>query len=456
MSTRSATPATGRAPAGERPLPTRRAFLAGLGAVGALALAGCGARSATQVTSGAVELGLWTHDPGYVTAFQNAAASDALMRGSAFAPRIAPVSANGGDLVTRTITQAVAGNEGPDLLGIIISEFPRVMKSQMAENLFVDLGGLVTDIDDEVLRTAPYTRDGTVYALESDASISVFFYREDEFARLGIDPGMETWDEYLEAGAMAFERTGQAIGSVSNGDNTSIFNSYLQFLLQRGGSPFSETGELTIDTDESVEVLEFIRRGVDSGSLMVIGDPYGAAAASALQSGTLIATVMPSWYNLYGLQANAPDQAGRWRMRTIPRFGAGGHIASNLGGTGFAIGLDSPRAEAALDLLRRTYLTKEGQLLRYQAGGYLPTLASLYEDPDFVGIEDEFLGGQRVFDVFREAARDIPVFYQSETMQQLSAAMGAPLLDVYSGRMNAAQAIRATTEGYLQQTRQAV
>ncbi|MEU2199312.1 extracellular solute-binding protein [Isoptericola sp. NPDC019482] len=419
-------------------------------------MAGCSVRSVAPVTSGAVDLQVWTHDPSYVTTFQGAAADAALMRGSAFAPTIAPVSANGADLVSRTITQAIAGREGPDLLGIIISEFPRVMKNQMAENLFADLSGLLDGIDDEVLRTDPYSRDGKLYALESDASISVFYYRQDEFDRLGIDAGMETWDDYLEAGARAFEKTGQAIGMVSNGDNTSIFNSYLQYLLQRGGSPFDDAGELTIDTDESAEVLEFIRKGVESRALLVLGDPYGAAAASAIKSGNLIATVMPCWYNLYGLQANAPDQAGLWRMRTIPRFSGGGHVASNLGGTGFAVGIDSPRKDAAIDLLRRTYLTKEGQLLRYQTGGYLPTLTALYDDPDFTEIRDEFLGGQRVFDVYREAAKDVPAFYQSETMQQLSTAMGAPLLAVYGGRMTAAEAIKATTTAYKQQTRQAV
>lgn len=436
---------------------SRRTFLAGLGVAGMAAVAACAPLSgASTAAAGAGPLQLWSHDPSYIATFEKAAADAAIMRGSSFSPRIAPVSANGADLLSRAITQAIAGREGPDLLGIIISEFPRVMKSQMAENLFVDLSDLIEGVDDEVLRTGPYSHDGKLYALESDASISVFYYREDEFEKLGIRPDMETWDEYLEAGAKVFEQTGQSIGMVANGDNTSIFNSYLQYLLQRGGSPFDESGELTIDTDESADVLDFIQRGVSGGSLMVIGDPYGAAAASAIKSGTLIATVMPCWYKLYGLQSNAPDQAGLWRMRTIPRFAGGGHIASNLGGTGFAIGVDSPRRKEALDLLRRTYLTKEGQLLRYQTGGYLPTMTSLYDDPDFTEIRDEFLGGQRVFDVYREAAKDIPVFDQSETMQQLSTAMGAPLLDVYAGRKTPAEAIRATTTAYKQQTRQRV
>ncbi|WP_456286423.1 ABC transporter substrate-binding protein [Microbacterium sp. JZ70] len=433
---------------------SRRTLLAGMSAASILALGACATSRPAPLTSGAARLQLWTHDPSYITTFENAAADTALMRGSVFRPSIAPVSANGADLLSRTITQAVAGGEGPDLLGIIISEFPRVLKPQMAENLFVDLSDVIAPLADDLLRVAPYSRDGKVYALESDASISVFYYREDEFEALGIDPAMETWDEYLDAGARAFESAGKSIGMVSSGDNTSIFNSFLQLFLQRGGSPFDESGALSIDSPEAIDVLDYIQRGVASGALMVLGDPYGSAAASALKSGTLIATVMPNWYNLYGLQSNAPDQAGLWRMRAIPRFAGGGHVASNLGGTGFAVGLGTPRRDAALDLLSRTYLTPEGQLLRYQAGGYLPTLRSLYDDPAFTEITDEYLGGQRVFDVYRESARDLPAFFQSATMQQLSAAMGAPLLSLYRGDLTPSQTIAATVEGYKQQTRQ--
>ena len=434
----------------------RRTLFAGLGVAGLLALAGCSIGSRpSPVTAGSVSLSMWTHDPSYVEAFTRAATDKVLMKGSAFAPTISPVSADGASLLSRTITQAVAGSEGPDLLGIIISEFPRVMKSQMAENLFVDLNPLIEQAGGNILRTADYSVDGKTYALESDTSISVFYYRADEFERLGIDSRLATWEEYLEVGGAVFAETGQSIGMVSNGDNTSIYNSFLQYLLQRGGSPFDESGELTIDTDEAADVLEFMATGVENGSLMVIGDPYGSAAASALKSSTLIGTVMPSWYNVYGLQANAPEQAGSWRMRTLPRFASGGHIASMSGGTGFAVGVNSANREAALDLLRRIYLTREGQLLRYEIGGYLPTMPELYDAPEFQSIEDEFLGGQRVFETFSESANDMPTFYQSATAQQLSVAMGAPLLDLYSGKKNPAQVIEASIAAYKQQTRQA-
>ncbi|WP_432571651.1 ABC transporter substrate-binding protein [Kineococcus sp. SYSU DK005] len=436
---------------------SRRAVLGGLvlGAAGAGGLTACSSGQQAASTSGAVDIGFWTHDPSYVKTFQASAADADLMAGSAFQDTINPVSANGSDLLSRTITQAVAGQSGPGMLGIIISEWPRVMKPQMAENLFVDLSDLTTDLGDDLLRTEPYSVDGRLYALESDSSISVFYYRQDEFEAHGIDPQMQTWEDYLQAGEQLAAATGKSLGMVANGDNTSIFNSFLQFLLQRGGAPFDADGNLTIDTPEVLETLDVIQRGVQNGTFKVLGDPYGSAAAAALKQGELIAIVMPNWYNVYGLQANVPEQAGLWRMRTLPRFTGGGHIASNLGGTGFAVGLNNAARQASVDLLKRTYLTPEGQLLRYQIGGYLPTIKSLYSAPEFTDITDAYLGDQRVFDVYAQGAQDIPSFYQSATMQQLSVAMGAALLGLYSGAYTPERVVEATIKGYREQTRQA-
>ncbi|MFF3445460.1 hypothetical protein [Streptosporangium sp. NPDC002721] len=70
-----------------------------------------------------------------------------------------------------------------------------------------------------------------------------------------------------------------------------------------------------------------------------------------------------------------------------------GHISSALGGTGFAILKDKPNTAAATELLKQTYLTKEGQLLRFQRVGFLPTLKPLYQDKDFLDTEDATWAG---------------------------------------------------------------
>jgi len=431
----------------------RAAGGAGLGLLAAPALAACGTSSAAPLRSGHAQVSLWTHDPGYVKTFQTAIKDTSLMRGSRFNYGLDITSAAGSDIVTRMIAQAVADGDTPDLAGIIIDQFPRVMGSSIAENLFVGLTDTVRPFGDSLLKLAPYSVDGIPYGLDSDNSISVLYYRQDLFEKYKVPEAVETWEEFLEHGARVYTDHKVSLGMVATGDNGSIINGFLQFLLQRGGGFFSETGELQLDSPETVEVLELMVRGIRSGALLALPDPYGGACAAALKSGRLAATAMPNWYNAYGLQANVPDQKGRWQMRTLPRFEGGGHIASTLGGTAFAVLKGKRNSEAALDLLRRVYLSRDGQILRYRSGGFLPTLKNLYQDPELVSIKDDYLGGQRVFDVYGKAAADLPLFYQAAGMQILTAVLGGPVLEALKGRTSPAAAIKAGLKAYRQQVK---
>ncbi|OKI32025.1 hypothetical protein A6A25_26650 [Saccharothrix sp. CB00851] len=215
---------------------TRRSLLRGaLGAATAGALAACGSHSTAPITSGGVDLRIWTHDPGYVTTFTKAAADPALTGGSKFAFRPRTTSVAPGDIVTRMIAQAVADGNTPDLAGLVIDQFPRVMGSVIAENLFVDLTDTVAPLGDDLLKLAPYAVGGKPYGLDSDNSITVLYYRQDVFAEHGVPEDVSTWEELAEHGERLARDEQISLGMVSVGDNGAIVNGYTQMLLQRGG-----------------------------------------------------------------------------------------------------------------------------------------------------------------------------------------------------------------------------
>ncbi|WP_220033668.1 ABC transporter substrate-binding protein [Curtobacterium sp. MCSS17_011] len=438
---------------------SRRHMLLGLGATAltagvGLGLAGCATGPATPIKRGTVDLRFWTHDPSYTATFQASVKDRSIQRGNRWKYDLSVTAAAAADLVSRSITEAVAHGAGPDLLGIVVDQFPRVMKSRIAENMFVSLNDLTDPLGADLLKTSSYTVDGDVYAIESDNSISGLFYRQDVFQKNGIPEDLTTWEELADAGTKLAKKTGQAIGMVSTGDAGSIFNTFLQLLLQRGGNVFHKDGSVALDSDESRDVLALMRRGVQDGFFTPLTDPYGGAVAAALKSSKLVGTVMPNWYNLYGLQSNVPEQKGKWRVRTIPRFANGGHIASSLGGTGFAVTKDTERTDAAVELLRRTYLTPEGQLLRYQKGGYMPTLTSLYDKPEFRSVTDAYLGGQPIFDEYAKAAKDMPVFNQAAGIQVMTVAMSGPILQVLKGQTTPDRAIASGIATYRDQVNQ--
>ncbi|MFD0484137.1 ABC transporter substrate-binding protein [Kineococcus sp. GCM10028916] len=436
-----------------QPTPSRRTFLAGAGLAATGSLAGCAdAAYGPAASSGAVDLQMWTHDPGYVKTFTESAAE--LSTTSPFRYDVQVTQSAAGDVMTRFVNQAIVGKGTPDLTGIEVGQFNRVMRSGVAGDILVDWTDDLEQYGDDLLRRQPYSVDGGVYAIESDTCLSIYWYREDEFAKNGLPTDVDTWEDLLEVGAALHRRTGQSLAMVGTGTPGDTANSLLQWLLQRGGGFFDEDGKLVLDSPEAVETVDWMARGVASGALINLPDAYGAPLAAALKQGQLIGTFMPNWYNAYGLQANVPDQKGLWRMRVAPRFAGGGHIASSSGGTGFAVTKDKVNTEAAKELLTATYLTREGQLLRYKAAGYLPTFRSLYSDPELLAIEDDYLGGQRVFEVLGEAATDLPAFYQSPNYAILQSALAGPVQAAIRGRTTASQAIADSVENYRKQARE--
>lgn len=446
-----------------RPL-TRRGLLrltGGLGAAAALGgpLAGC-ATSDRNVsdprTSGPVELSFWTHDPAYVSFFRAAADNQAGTTPFDFTLRPTIVSAK--DVVTKTLAQAVAGRDTPDVAGLEIGAFPRMLRGELAAELLHPLDDTVADVRDDLLteRTAPFTKDGHLYALDSDTPLVVYYYREPEFERVGLPTDAGDWDELLDAAIHVRERRHHdvAIGAVStSSDVGQVVQSFEMLLLQRGGLLFDEDGDIAVDSAEGEEALDFLVRGVQSGAITTVSDYYGPAVGAALANGQLIGQWMATWYKIYGLDANVHDQAGQWRIRPLPVFPGGGSRTAFLGGTGFATLRGKENTLAGASLIATAYLTPEEQVRRYQELGYLPTRRSVFDDPALLRIEDAFCGGQRMFEVYRELIDEAPVFHLSADRPVLDTVLSGYLLRAYRGDLSPREALRRATDDFEGQTR---
>ncbi|WP_421107777.1 ABC transporter substrate-binding protein [Streptomyces sp. NEAU-S77] len=438
---------------GPSPHLTRRTLLGGGLALGTTACAGH--RAAAVRTSGPVNLSLWTHDEGYETFFRTGIPG--ADRRTDFRYRLDVTRAGAADLVTKLLAQAVAGRGIPDLMGFEINGFPRMLRGDIAERLLRDLTGGISAVpglmaDLLPARTAPYRQDGRLYALDSDTPLVVHYYRHDLFARYRLPLDIATWEEFAEVGALAHRRHGIALNAVVTGsDVNQVVQSFQMLLNQRGGALFDAEQRLTLDSPEAVEVLEFLCRGLRDGFVIDIGDYYGGAMQAALKRGTVAGLAMASWYKVYGLMAGVPEQSGRWRIRPLPRFSRGGHATSTAGGTGFGVLRGTANERAAVDFLRATWLTHEGQVRRFRRTGYLPTRRSVFEDPALLRTEDAYLGGQRPFDVYTALLADVPPVHMSPDQSILHDVLSGHLLRAYRGDASPREALREAAEDFRDQ-----
>lgn len=434
---------------------SRRTLLGAAGLGGSLLagplLVGCSERAQVPATeSGNVTLDVWTHDPGYVNIYKASVQTINTAKSTLFQYELKFTSLASDAVVTKLLAQAQAKTGTPDIAGIEVSQFPRLMKQNIAPSILVDWSAQLSDPEkSDLLRLDDYSVDGKAYGLEADTCPTVLYYRDDLFKKYNIPADLETWEDLKEAGA----KSGKSFGICPNGTPGDAMGTFRQLYQQRGMNLFDKDGNPTIDTPEAAETIQFMADGVKSGFFLVVADPYGAPNAAALKSERLIATFMPNWYNGYGLQPNVPDQKGKWRIRKLPAFSAGGGFGATLGGTGFAVVKDKPNTQAAIDLVRATFLTKEGQLLRFQKGGHLPTLKSLYEDPDFTEYKDAYLGGQQVFPVYNGIVEQAPTFYQSANLSVLSDVLGGQIQRATAGKVSATDAVKTAQQNYEAQTK---
>ncbi|WP_425825637.1 ABC transporter substrate-binding protein [Streptomyces fractus] len=436
--------------------PSRRALLRGalgLGATGALAA--CGRGATTPRTSGDVTLALWTHDQGYQDFFtRSIPTADRL---TDFAYHLSTTRAGAPDLVTKLLAQAVAGRGVPDMVGFEANAFPRMLRGDISERLLRDLDedvAKVPGLKEDLLpaRTAPFSKDGKLYGLDSDTPLVVHYYRRDLFEKYGLPTGADTWEEFARIGERAHRKHGVALNAVVTGpDVGQIVQSFQMLLNQRGGGLFDKDQRLTLDSDEAVEALEFICRGLRAGFIAGVSDYFGGPMQAALKQGKVIGVLMATWYKIYGLVPNVPEQKGRWGMAAPPRFSAGGHATAATGGTGFGVLRDRPNTLAATEFLRSTWLTHEAQVRRFRDLGYLPTRASVYKDKGLLRTTDAYLGGQRPFDVYTALLDDVPPVYVSPDQSILNDVLSGCLLSAYRGDLTPRAAIRKAAADFRDQ-----
>jgi len=421
--------------------------ISGLALSSATVLAACTSTGTSQVKSGNITLDLWTHDSGYEKYFTSEAAA------------LTPYSVNttkysSADLVTKLIATASAGRALPDMAGIEIGQFSRLMKNGIAGEMFEDLTPHLNSVKNDLIqaRLAPFSVDGKVYGLDSDNPLVVYYYRADLFDKYKI-PNPQTWEEFAGFGASFYQKEKIALLPVNTGPtNADVSSRFMMFLLQRGGAFFDKSGNVTVDSPEAVDTLQFIVDGLKSGFIIGLDNFYGGSIQAAFKSSQLIGAAMPDWYNVYGIQATVPEQKGLWKIRPMPMFSGGGLATSTQGGTGFGA-LKGQHSAAVIDLLAKTYLTVSGQVQRFKDVGYLPTLKSAYGSAELLSYADPFLSGQKTFEIYAPLADKGPNFYQSPNLSILNDSLGGPLLDAYKGNISPSTAIKNGVAAYTQQTK---
>ena len=235
------------------------------------------------------------------------------------------------------------------------------------------------------------TVDDRLVALPWFTDVGLLYYRTDLLEKYDLDVPA-TWDE-LEAAARTIQEGERSEGNSqfwgyiwqgNPGEATAI--SALEWQASHGGGTIiTPEGEVQVNNPETIAAMRRAASWIDSVSPSTVLGHDAGASLPIWQAGN--AAFMRNWPFAYSL-SNSSDVslvAGKFGITQLPTVSEELRTGV-LGGWQLAVSRYSQNPEAAVSLA--LYMTSpEAQKLRAIEGGLLPTIATLYDDPEITAAQ---------------------------------------------------------------------
>jgi multiple sugar transport system substrate-binding protein len=218
---------------------------------------------------------------------------------------------------------------------------------------------------------------GSLYALPWFVDVGMLYWRTD----LMPQPPA-TFEALMQQADDVMQGEGLPFGFVWQGARyEGLVTVFLEHLGGFGGQIVDEHGEITVDSEEAVRALTYMRDAIWSRHVVpsAVLTWQEEQSRFAFQNGQ--AAFMRNWPYAHALMQDSRGSrvAGKFDISLMPAA-AGGSPTAALGGSHLAINAYSAHANAAFDLI--AFLTAPDQMLeRARVAGQFPSRLSLYDTP---------------------------------------------------------------------------
>lgn len=310
----------------------------------------------------------------------------------------------GGNFKSKLLITLAGRSHVPDLTFInsdIATYFPNASQ-------FVDLNTLgAKDIQKDFL---PFkwnfgvNTEGRMVGFPMDTGPTATYFRSDVLKKAGLpdEPdavakAVGTWGDYINFGK-------EIAKAVPGGVVTPTLSAlYTQVMSQSPAKYVDEQGKPIYDGEHVQKAWDVCIKAFEA---KVSGNAQQSTDQTALMAGgQQVAQVNAVWWAIAGPQQLAPTTKGNWRVCPAPD-GPG-----NYGGSFVSISKYCKNPEAAWKFI--TWLeNKENEVTNLAEMFLFPSRFDALADPS-ISKEYEFFGGQKILEVFSEAAKGVKVGYNS-------------------------------------------
>lgn len=252
----------------------------------------------------------------------------------------------------------------------------------------------------------PGMRDGHLYAIPAIAVCGTLLYRRDLLEKHGFGAPPTTWDELIEQArrVLADEGNDKLIGLQFPGYlYEGLSTSFLTGLWSNGGAVVRADGSYGLDGPEAYETLAAMRAVIHEHGIAPLSVTTYTGGLEPqrdfIEGRTLFLYLLPSVLQ----EVNRPDNPlqGRVGVAPPPHGPHGDRGYTFLGGWHFGIPVNAKAPVAAGEFIR-FMASPEIQKERAMRGGPLPTISSLYRDPDVLAFNPHY---PLLYELLRTARR---------------------------------------------------
>jgi multiple sugar transport system substrate-binding protein len=251
--------------------------------------------------------------------------------------------AGGGDIVTKLLTAAKAGNP-PDLAQVEYQALPTLVSNDVLADIAESARPVRDRFADGVWQQVTLGTDA-VYAIPQDSGPMMLYYRADLFTRYGLTVP-KTWDEFAQTARTLRQKDPKKYLTTFSANDPGWFTGLAQ---QAGASWWAVDGEswkVTVNDPATRKVADYwhglVRDGVIDNRPM-----YTPEWNKALNDGTLLAWPSAVWAPGV-LAGNATATKGKWTMAPMPQWTAGENRTGNWGGSSTGVTAASRHKSAAV------------------------------------------------------------------------------------------------------------
>ncbi len=312
------------------------------------------------------------------------------------------------EMHNKLLVSLQSGSGAPDLADIEISKFPNYLKGKTPS--LVPLNSIVEPVKEYLImgRFENYAKGGKYYGIDYHVGATVMYYNKEILDKAKVDPDkIVTWKDYVEAGKQVVKATGKPMMTVEVSEHWT----YYPMLIQAGSDIFDKEGNVILDNEKNIEVLQFLKDMIYKDKVAIPapgGFHHSEEYWAFMNKGGAAALLMPLWY-MGRFTDYMPDLKGKIIVRPLPVWESGGNRSCGMGGTGTAVTVQSKNKDLAVKFLEYAKLSKQGATKTWTILGFDPIRWDVWDLPE-MKVDNKFTDyfGKGVFDMLLSIKDEIP------------------------------------------------